>query len=163
MVNRPGTIFVREFLPAAVYSLLRRTKVVAAWWGYKHVWIRSGEVCVRKLNGSDIVFIRSDLYLKKLEWLEPFSPCFGFLRQPLLDFLTFGRVYCVYFEFCWAYGFFLAFYKYLICNLFQIVSRHCLILCIHILCSVISILSLYFISLYRVSYLCIPYILYLTF
>ena len=57
-VDRPGKIFVREVLPAAVYGLLRRTKVVAAQRGYKHVRIRSGEVCVRKLDGSDILVIR---------------------------------------------------------------------------------------------------------
>ena len=34
-VDRPGKIFVREFLPAAVYGLLQLTKVVAAQRGYK--------------------------------------------------------------------------------------------------------------------------------
>ena len=66
-VDRLGKIFVREFLPAAVYGLLRRTKIVAARRGYKPFWVRSGEVCVRRLDGSNIVLSRSDLNLEKLE------------------------------------------------------------------------------------------------
>ena len=66
-MDRPGKIFVRAFFPAAVYSLLHRTKVVAVRRGYKHVLARSGQVCVRKLDESDIVVIRSDLDLAKLK------------------------------------------------------------------------------------------------
>ena len=58
---------MREFLPAAVYSLLQRTKFVAAQRGYKHVWAESGKVCVRNSDGSDVVIIRSDEDLGKLE------------------------------------------------------------------------------------------------
>ena len=29
--------------------------------------MRSGKICVRKLNGSDIIIVRSDSDLKKLE------------------------------------------------------------------------------------------------
>ena len=35
-VDEPGKIYVREFLSAAVYGLLRRTKILAALRGYKH-------------------------------------------------------------------------------------------------------------------------------
>ena len=66
-VDWPGEIFVHEFLPVAVYGCLRRTKVLAVQRGYKHVWVGSGEVCVRKLDGSDVVVIRSDEDLGKLE------------------------------------------------------------------------------------------------
>ena len=64
---QPGSIFVREFSPSAIYGLLRRTKAVAAERGFKYVWVRSGEICVGKLNGSDIIIVRSDSDLKKLE------------------------------------------------------------------------------------------------
>ena len=63
-LDQPGSIFVREFLPSAIYGFLRRTKTVAAKPGYKYVWVKPGENCVRKLNGSDIVVVRSDLGLK---------------------------------------------------------------------------------------------------
>ena len=66
-LDQPGSIFVREFLPSEIYGLLRRTKAVAAARGFKYVWVRSGEICVRKLNGSDIVIVRSDSDLEKLE------------------------------------------------------------------------------------------------
>ena len=66
-LDQPGSIFVREFLPSAIYGLLRRTKAVAAERGFKYVWVRSGEICVGKLNGSDIIIVRSDSDLKKLE------------------------------------------------------------------------------------------------
>ena len=66
-VGRPGKIFVREFFPVVVYGLLRRTKVVADQRGYKHVWVGSGEVCVCNLDGSDVVIIRSDEDLGRLE------------------------------------------------------------------------------------------------
>ena len=65
-LNQPGSIFVREFLPSAIYGLLRRTKAVAAERGFKYVWVRSREICVCKLNGSDITIVRSDSDLKKL-------------------------------------------------------------------------------------------------
>ena len=51
-VDRPGKIFVHEFLSAAVY---------------KHFCVEYGELCVRKLDGSVIVVMRSDLDLEKLE------------------------------------------------------------------------------------------------
>ena len=62
-VDRPGKMYVHEFLPAADYGLFRRTKVVAGQQAYKYTWVRSGEVCVRKSDGSDIVVIRSKLDL----------------------------------------------------------------------------------------------------
>ena len=66
-LDQPGSIFVREFLPSEIYGLLRRTKAVAAARGFKYVWVRSGEICVRKLNGSDIIIVGSDSDLEKLE------------------------------------------------------------------------------------------------
>ena len=66
-VDWPGKIFVREFLPAAVYGLLRRTKFAAAQRGYKHAWVGYGEVCVRKLDGFDVDFIRSDEDFRKFD------------------------------------------------------------------------------------------------
>ena len=80
-VDWPGKIFVGEFLPAAVYGLLRRTKIVTAQRGYKHIWVGSKEICVCKLDGSDIVVIRSDEDLGKLERLIPFD-VFCFSRRP---------------------------------------------------------------------------------
>ena len=66
-LDQPGSVFVREFLPSAVYGLLRRTKAVAARRGYKYVWVRTGEICVRKSDGAGIVVVRSDLDLERLE------------------------------------------------------------------------------------------------
>ena len=43
-LDQPGSVFVREFLPSAVYGLLRRTKAAAARRGYKYVWVRAGEI-----------------------------------------------------------------------------------------------------------------------
>ena len=40
-LDQPGSIFVRKFLPSAIYGLLRRTKAVAAERGFSHVWVRS--------------------------------------------------------------------------------------------------------------------------
>ena len=45
---------------------MRRTKAVAER-GFKYVWVRSGEICVRRLNGSDIIIVRSDSDLENLE------------------------------------------------------------------------------------------------
>ena len=42
-LDQPGSIFVRELLPSAVYGLLCRTKAVAAKQRYKYVWVKSGE------------------------------------------------------------------------------------------------------------------------
>ena len=56
-LDQPGSIFVREFLPSAIHGLLRRTEAVAAERRFKYVWVRSGEICVRKLNGSDIIIV----------------------------------------------------------------------------------------------------------
>ena len=52
-VDQPGNIFAQEFLPAPVYSLLLQRD-------FKHVRVRSGAICVRKLDWSDIVVVRSD-------------------------------------------------------------------------------------------------------
>ena len=65
--DQPGSVFVREFLPSAVYGLLRRTKAAAAQRGYKYVCVRAGEICVRKSDGARIVVVRSDLDLERLE------------------------------------------------------------------------------------------------
>ena len=78
VVDWPGKIFVREFLPAAVYGLLRRTKDLPR---SNPDWVRSGEVYARKLDGSDVVVIRSAEYLWKIEWLILFD-VFGFSRRP---------------------------------------------------------------------------------
>ena len=66
-LDHPGSVFVREFLPSAVYGLLRHTKAAAARRGYKNVWVRAGEICVRKSDGASIVVVRFDLDLEKLE------------------------------------------------------------------------------------------------
>ena len=66
-LDEPGSICVRSFLPSAIHSLLHRTKTVAAQREFKYVWMRSGEICVRKLNESDIIRVRSDSDLKKLD------------------------------------------------------------------------------------------------
>ena len=65
--DQPGNVFVREFLPSAVYGLLHRTKAAAARRDYKYVWVRAGEICVRKSDGASIVVVRSDLDLERLE------------------------------------------------------------------------------------------------
>ena len=66
-LDQPSSIFVIEFLASSVYGLLRHKEAVAANQRYKHVWVRSGEICILKLNGYDIIVVRSDLDLKKLE------------------------------------------------------------------------------------------------
>ena len=66
-LDQPGSVFVSEFLPSTVYGLLRRTKAAAARRSYKYVWVRAGEVCVRKSDGPSIVVVRSDLDLERLE------------------------------------------------------------------------------------------------
>ena len=66
-LDQLGSGFVREFLPLYVYGLLRRTKAASARRGYKYVWVRAGEICVRKSDAASIVVVRSDLDLERLE------------------------------------------------------------------------------------------------
>ena len=115
-VDQPGKILMWEFLLAAVHvDLLRRIKAGAARRGYKHGWVRSGEVCVRKLDGSDIAVIGSDLDLEKLEWqkrlrrvsvVHATSVCFSDIQSSLLCLF---RILLSYYCVC------LAFYKCLNC------------------------------------------------
>ena len=59
-LDQQGNVFVKEFLPASVYGLLRRTKAVAAHAEFKYVWTRSGVICVRKTNGSPVILIKTE-------------------------------------------------------------------------------------------------------
>ena len=66
-LDRPGSIFIKEFLPASVYSLLRRTKAVAARAGFKYVWTKSGAICVRKADGSPIITVKTEADFANLQ------------------------------------------------------------------------------------------------
>ena len=56
-----------SLLTFAMYGSLRRTKNGAARRSYEYVGVKGGEICGHKLNGSNIVVIRSDLDLERLE------------------------------------------------------------------------------------------------
>lgn len=60
-------IYVKELLPSDVYRRLLLTKTRAASAGYKYVWSRAGTICVRKMDGSPVIYINSDHDLAKLE------------------------------------------------------------------------------------------------
>ena len=62
---------MREFLPSAVYGLWPRTKAATARRGYKYVWVRAGEICVRYSDRASIVLVRLAPDLERLELLEP--------------------------------------------------------------------------------------------
>ena len=61
-VNRPGKIFVREFLPAAVYGLLRRTKVVSGAPNLRK-WSTTLEIKIHdSANGQKGRTVRCDIH-----------------------------------------------------------------------------------------------------
>ena len=65
-IDKPGNISIREFLPAPIYSLLRRTKDLASRAVFKYVWTRSESICVRKSDGSPVISIRTEADFSKL-------------------------------------------------------------------------------------------------
>ena len=66
-LDRPGSIFIKEFLPSPVYGLLRRTKAVAVRAGFKYIWTRSGAICVRKTDGSPIISVKTEADFANLQ------------------------------------------------------------------------------------------------
>ena len=47
-IDEPENVSIKQFLPAPIYSLLRRINDLASRAGFTYVWARSGSICVRK-------------------------------------------------------------------------------------------------------------------
>ncbi|XP_046466560.1 uncharacterized protein [Neodiprion pinetum] len=65
-LNRKGNIFINEFLPSATYNLLRRTKSKAEELGYKFVWLKAGNIYVRRSEKTEIIQINAESDLDSL-------------------------------------------------------------------------------------------------
>lgn len=64
--NGNFNIYLNELLPNKMYALLKQTKIIAKDANYKIVWVRAGEIFVRKENGTDVIQIKSEVDLQKI-------------------------------------------------------------------------------------------------
>ena len=65
-LNVNGNIYVNEFLPSRIYSILRQAKASSKQAHYGSVWVWKGRVCVRKVKGEPIIYIDTEEDLAKL-------------------------------------------------------------------------------------------------
>ncbi|XP_044584807.1 serine-rich adhesin for platelets-like [Cotesia glomerata] len=65
--NFKGAIYVNEFLLPEIYKLLLQTKEKAKLKKFKYVWVTSGQIFVKRDNGSEILKINCVSDLAKLD------------------------------------------------------------------------------------------------
>lgn len=53
-------VYVNDFVTKPIYSLYKRTQAKARECGYKHTWVRQGNIYVRKDDKADVIQIFSD-------------------------------------------------------------------------------------------------------
>ena len=78
-----GCIFVNDFLPLALYNLLRLKKARAKAHGYKYVQCRAGVIYVRKDDGQTPLTIATEADLRGLILLPPGPSSFRSSAPPL--------------------------------------------------------------------------------
>ncbi|XP_024875950.1 uncharacterized protein LOC112457257 [Temnothorax curvispinosus] len=59
-------VYVNELLPKSTFNLMQQVKRIAKDKSYKYVWVRDGQIHVRRTDGEPVININSDTDLAKL-------------------------------------------------------------------------------------------------